>query len=127
MATDKMFSVVGVSRLDGELKVRFANDVMRVKVLAKAGHEDINLIELEEPMSKLDAALFIQELDEFADGDVQACIADYIERNSPKEKKPKKEKVAKAVEAVAEADPQDDADIDDVAVPSENELENEPF
>lgn len=127
MATDKMFSVVGVSRLDGEYKVRFANDVMRVKVLAKAGHEDINLIELEEPMSKLEAAQFLQELDEFQDTEIRACIDEYIDRNSPKEKKPKAEKVKKAAAKVeaAEDGTEDTADAD--AAPADNELEDEPF
>ena len=32
MATDKTFNVFGVSKLDGEYKVRFANDIMRTKV-----------------------------------------------------------------------------------------------
>lgn len=41
MATDKLFSIVGTSRHNGEVKVRFANDIMRVKVLAKHGHEDV--------------------------------------------------------------------------------------
>ena len=57
MATDKLFKVVGVSTLDGETKVRFANDTMRVKVLDKNGHTDIMLIELDEAMTKLDAVI----------------------------------------------------------------------
>ena len=36
-----MFKVAGVSILKGEVKVRFANDMTRVKVLAKNGHTDI--------------------------------------------------------------------------------------
>jgi len=46
MATDKLFTVCGTSKLDGEMKVRFANDTMRIKVLAKHGHDDITLVEL---------------------------------------------------------------------------------
>jgi len=34
MATDKKFAVAGVSTLDGKTKIRFANDVMRIKILA---------------------------------------------------------------------------------------------
>ena len=41
MATDKTFTVAGVSKLNGDYKVRFANDIMRIKNLAKSGHEDI--------------------------------------------------------------------------------------
>ena len=92
MATDKTFSVVGVSTLNGETKVRFANDVLRIKVLAKNGHTNINLIELAEPMLKLDAAKFIKPLPEFAEGDAQFAIDEFIEKNSPK---PVKEKVEK--------------------------------
>ena len=39
MATDKKFAVAGVSTLDGKTKIRFANDVMRIKILAKNGHK----------------------------------------------------------------------------------------
>jgi len=44
MATDKTFTVAGVSTLNGDCKIRFANDVLRVKNLAKSGHEDIRLV-----------------------------------------------------------------------------------
>jgi hypothetical protein len=56
-----MFKVVGVSTLDGITKVRFANDfVSRVKMLIKAGHDDIELIELDQPMTKGDAVLHLK-------------------------------------------------------------------
>lgn len=135
MATDKMFTVCGTSTLDGEMKVRFANDVMRVKVLAKHGHEDITLIELDEAMDKLSAAKFIKTLDEFQGANEQAAIDDYIERNTPKEPKVKaekpakvkKEKVAKAVAAVAEAGTQDEAAEIAAAEKVVDELEDQPF
>jgi len=47
-----MFKVAGVSTLKGEVKVRFANDMTRVKVLTKNGHTDIELVELPEAMDK---------------------------------------------------------------------------
>ena len=40
----KSFTHAGVSRLKGEFKVRFCNDALRVKVLAKNGHTDIDII-----------------------------------------------------------------------------------
>lgn len=56
-----VFKVVGVSTLDGVTKVRFANDfVSRVKMLIKAGHTDIELIELAEPKSKADAVTYLK-------------------------------------------------------------------
>jgi hypothetical protein len=55
------FKVVGVSTLNGVTKVRFANDfVSRVKMLIKAGHTDIELIELAEPLSKADAVTHLK-------------------------------------------------------------------
>ena len=84
MATDKVYTVAGVSKLDGEYKVRFANDVMRIKVLAKHGHEDITLVELPRAMSKLEAAQFIQSVDEMSGVAAQAAIADYLDRKGDK-------------------------------------------
>ena len=95
MATDKLFTVAGTSKLDGEVKVRFANDVMRIKVLAKNGHEDITLIELPEAMTKLDAVKFIKELEEFQGVAEQAAIADYLDEKAEKPAKVKAEKPAK--------------------------------
>ena len=52
-----LFSVAGVARNpDGEMKVRFANDIVsRTKILVKANCTEIDLNELPAPMSKLDA------------------------------------------------------------------------
>ena len=105
MATDKLFTVAGVSTLDGETKVRFANDELRVKVLMKHGHTDPILIALPEAMTKLDAVKFIQGLDEFQGVAAQSAIADYLDRKdeapkaAPKAKAPAK---AKATAKVAE-------------------------
>jgi hypothetical protein len=103
MATDKVFTVCGTSKLNGEMKVRFANDVMRVKVLAKHGHEDITLIELPEALDKLAAVKFIKTLDEFQGVAEQAAIDDYLDRNDEKPAKEVKAKVEKAPAKVAKA------------------------
>ena len=86
MATDKKFTVAGISKLNGEYKVRFANDIMRIKVLAKHGHEDIRLADLEGEFTKLDAARAILAMEDFADASAQATITEYIEDNTPKAK-----------------------------------------
>lgn len=57
------FTHAGVSRLNGEMKVRFANDQMRVKVLAKNGHKDIDIIELKHAMTKEEAVAFLLSID----------------------------------------------------------------
>ena len=113
MATDKLFTVAGISKLNGEYKVRFANDVMRIKVLAKSGHEDIRLADLEGAYSKIEAAKIILGLEDFGDAMAQATITEYIGENTPKAKvskpvatatKTPANKVAKAVKVTEDED-----------------------
>ena len=52
MATSKTFKVIGRSTLNGKAKIRFANDMTRVKVLVKNGHTEVDLHELPEAMTK---------------------------------------------------------------------------
>jgi len=101
MATDKLFKVAGISKLNGEYKVRFANDIMRIKVLAKSGHEDIRLAELDTAVSKMEAAMLISGMDEFSDVIAQATIAEYVEENTPKAPKAKTAPVKAPVKAKA--------------------------
>jgi len=83
MATDKKFSVVGTSTFNGKTKVRFANDSMRVKILAKNGHENINLVNLPSEMMKWEIGPYLNSID-FAKGDagIQSAI-DYIVKKNP--------------------------------------------
>ena len=89
MATDKTYSVAGVSKHNGEYKVRFANDIMRIKILAKNGHEDIRRAQLDEPLTKLEAILEISKMDEFQDVAAKSAIHEYLAENSPVTKKVK--------------------------------------
>ena len=57
------YSHAGVSSLNGEFKVRFANDALRVKVLAKNGHKDIDIVELKNPMTKEAAVAYLLSID----------------------------------------------------------------
>jgi hypothetical protein len=58
-----LFTHAGVSSLNGSMKVRFCNDALRVKVLAKNGHKDIDIVQLKNPMSKADAVAFLLSID----------------------------------------------------------------
>jgi len=71
----KSYTHAGVSRLDGKLKVRYANSYHRVKILIKCGHKDIDLVELKYPSTKEDALAFLFAIG-FANGnaEVQACL-----------------------------------------------------
>ena len=95
MATDKLFNIVGVSK-HPELgyKVRFATDMLRIKNLAKSGHEDIRLAELDTPVSKYEAVKQIQTMAEFADAAAQSAITEYLEDKAPKAPKAKVSKPA---------------------------------
>jgi hypothetical protein len=90
------FSHAGVSKLNGEFKVRFCNDAMRVKVLAKNGHKDIDIIELKTPMSKVEIVEFLLSID-FDNGnkEVRAALEQALDKRSAPEAanrdKPKKE------------------------------------
>jgi hypothetical protein len=109
MATDKLFKVVGISSLNGNYKVRFANDMMRIKVLDKSGHTDIRLAELDTATTKYEAAKQLLTMDEFADAVAQSTITEYLEEKAPKAKvskpvaKATKTPVAKATKAPAKA------------------------
>jgi hypothetical protein len=97
-----VFTHAGVSTLNGVTKARFANDALRVKVLAKNGHRDIDIIELTNPMSKEDAIAFLIGIDFATQNGVtnaatQAALEDAIEKRAPKaEKAPKVAKAPKA-------------------------------
>jgi hypothetical protein len=96
MATDKLFNVVGVSKNNGEYKVRFATDIMRIKVLAKHGHEDIRLAELDTAVTKYEAVKQIQTMEDFADAAAQSAISEYLEEKAPKAPKAKAAPAPKA-------------------------------
>ena len=96
----KSFTHAGVSKLDGEFKVRFANDAMRTKVLIKNGHTDIDIIELKHAMSKEDALAYLMSID-FANGnaEVQAALEAEVTKRSDTPKAAKAAPKAKAVKA----------------------------
>jgi hypothetical protein len=83
MATSKKFSVAGVSTLAGKTKIRWANDTMRIKILAKNGHTDVELVTLPQEMTKSEIAQHLVEIG-FGSGKpaVQAAIA-YVAKKNP--------------------------------------------
>ena len=94
-----VFTHAGVSKLNGEFKVRFANDALRVKVLAKNGHSDIDIVELKTPMTKEDAIAYLIGID-FAtqngvtNAAVQAALEEAIDKRAVKPAKAPKAKAA---------------------------------
>lgn len=100
MATGKLFSVTGASTLAGKTKIRFANDSMRVKILAKNGHTDVELVELPREMTKAEIAQYLVEID-FAKG--RKAVADAIAYVAKKNPVAKTAQVSTATAAKAEA------------------------
>jgi hypothetical protein len=83
MATAKKFSVAGVSTLSGKTKIRFANDTMRIKILAKNGHTDVDLVSLPNEMTKAEIAVHLKEIGFGGNSPtVQAAIA-YVAKKNP--------------------------------------------
>jgi hypothetical protein len=85
MATEKTFSVAGVSTLGDKTKIRFANDSMRIKILAKNGHTDVELVDLPREMTKGEIAQHLYEID-FARGRaaVLEAVQDLAKKNKVK-------------------------------------------
>jgi hypothetical protein len=103
-----MFKVAGVSTLKGEVKVRFANDMTRVKVLTKNGHTDIELVELPEAMDKPAVVSYLKTSELYAKPMFAAAIdAADAKYNGSKTVKVTKAKATKpsleAIKARAEA------------------------
>ena len=85
MSTDKKFAVAGVSTHEGKTKVRFANDTMRVKILGKNGHTDIQLVDLPHEMTKAEIGAHMVATG-FGKGDaaIEAAVA-YVVKKNPAE------------------------------------------
>ena len=97
------YSHAGVSKQNGKMKVRFCNDALRVKVLAKNGHKDIDIVELRHPMSKEDAVAFLMSID-FANGnkEVQAALDAAADKRGVTAKAEPKAKAAPKAKVAAE-------------------------
>ena len=94
MATDKKFAVAGVSTFGGDTKLRFANDTMRIKILQKNGHTDIDLVDLPKEMTKAEIVQHLKSI-KFGQGNaaIEAAIA-YAEKKNPSSTKTVKAKTA---------------------------------
>ena len=101
------FSHAGVSKLNGEFKVRFCNDALRQKVLIKNGHTGIDIVELKNPMTKVEIVGYLLSID-FDNGnkEVRAALEQALDkRSAPKAPA----KVATKTKAPAKSKPSMDA------------------
>ena len=86
--TEKLFTVAGTAKnADGTVKARFANDlVARIKILNKAGCTEINLIELPQAMTKLQALQYLTEQG-ITEGDAGFAVANKLAEKAKLAKK----------------------------------------
>jgi hypothetical protein len=82
MSQEKLFTVAGTAtNPNGTTKARFANDlVARIKILNKAGCTDINLMELPNAMTKLQALQYLTE--QGVAGDAGYAVANKLAEKS---------------------------------------------
>jgi len=82
MSTAKKFAVAGVSTYEGKTKIRFANDTMRVKILAKNGHTDVQLVDLPREMTKAEIGQHMIAIG-FGRGNaaIEAAVAYVVKKN----------------------------------------------
>lgn len=83
MATDKKFAVAGVSTLNGKTKIRFANDTMRIKILSKNGHENVDLIPLPNEMTKVEIGQYLTSINYGAGNDAIVAAVAYVVKKNP--------------------------------------------
>jgi len=95
--TTKTFTHAGYSKLNGEYKARFANDALRVKVLEKGGHTDVQIEAFIKPLTKQEAVAKLLELG-FADANPMAKAALEAELDKRTDA-PKTVKASKATKA----------------------------
>lgn len=89
--TTQTFTVVGITEHNGNVKVRFTDDmVRRVKQFSKGGATRIDFIDLPSPMTKIEALRYMLTCREFSSEDDQATIADVL---SDKEREARKGEV----------------------------------
>lgn len=119
MRKEQTFTVAGTSLLAGVLKPRFANDMLRVKVLESNHHTEINLIELGGDMTKLDAAKHLLTLPAFNEN---AAVKEMLEATVVKyTPKVKVEGAKRGRKPKADATPAADAETpaEDAKAPAE--------
>ena len=82
MATSKTFNTAGTSTHNGVTKVRFANDYIgRFKILHKNGHENIELVELGQDLTKAQVCQVLMAHDKFQSDAQQDAIYEFVLRN----------------------------------------------
>ena len=101
MSVEKLYTVAGTTTINGQTKVRFANDLIaRIKIFNSKGGQ-VNLVELPQAMTKLQALQHLATLPEFNSGDNGFAIQLKIAEKTKIAKKGEIKVAATAVKAKA--------------------------
>jgi hypothetical protein len=78
---EQTFKYVGVAtNIDGRIKMRFANDLIRTKVMMKHGDSDIHFVELPEASLKPVAVTFLKTTDLYANPKFTPTVDEAFEK-----------------------------------------------
>lgn len=77
---DKLFQYAGVTTKKGRVKVRFCNDLVRIKVLDKDGDKNINFIEMPHSMTKPECVKHLQTVEMYELSENKIAIDDAVEK-----------------------------------------------
>lgn len=75
--SNQTFTVSGITTKDGVSKVRWTQDLIRrTKLFQKDGYTDVRLINLPQPMTKLEALDFLKDHPDYQSPEDQSVISD---------------------------------------------------
>jgi hypothetical protein len=81
MTSEKTFTYAGVStNKDGQVKVRFGCNLMRVKVMAKFGDTNIDYIEMPSAMTKAEISKYLQTIEMYQNPVNKEAIDESVEK-----------------------------------------------
>lgn len=106
------YTVAGVSRLNGQVKVRFATSIEYAEKLVKAGNVDVKLLEAPNAMTREELTEWLKTTSIYEDQEAKEAIDDKSDKFTGadkaskvvKVKAPKAAKVTKAVETTVTTD-----------------------
>jgi hypothetical protein len=77
---DRTYNFAGISKLNGKYKVRFSDRASYTRNLQVAGNTDIDLLELKEPMNKIDAVKYMLTINfDNGNAEIRAALESNLE------------------------------------------------
>lgn len=100
MADNREFSFAGISAINGKYGLRMSNNPEYHKFLHRTGHDDIRMVVLETPMTKIQAIEVLKSQPAFQDQIAMDTFEDYLNRDVKPQANVTKSKTGRSVEFV---------------------------